>query len=377
MSHQLLGRVVFQAKSALLLLPGERSSERSHSVSTLSVASAATDGELSDDSRSLDANRSGEDYKPEVRNAMIDREMGELSDLFAPDEFILSSILEQEDSGTRGADKYVVLDVSGTLETSAVPTPAPVATPETPHAQGSASPGCRSSAANGGVPKETTPAPAPAPDLKPLNTAISPAHVQTNVPVTPSSALGRVHVASCAHGAHPSGGAWPTTGSTPGQDGHDCRCGRAPCFPSASGVGHPVQPMATRKRPQQECVATPAAGEPCASAGIGASSPGSAPAPLQTGMTLSHVGLPRSRKRQRSLAPVLSAPRTVSYECSMCKENYQAEVSSNPWWSLFRQECPKCHRVQIPRVDAASAANSIDYIHAVCAEEGEGWESDG
>lgn len=95
------------------------------------------------------------------------------------------------------------------------------------------------------------------------------------------------------------------------------------------------------------------------------------------GMALSHLAAPRQRKRQRSLAPVLSAPRTVSYECSLCKENYEAEVASNPWWSLFRQECPKCHRSQIPRVDAASAATSVDYIHAVCAEEGEGCDSDG
>lgn len=86
----------------------------------------------------------------------------------------------------------------------------------------------------------------------------------------------------------------------------------------------------------------------------------------------------RQRKRQRSsLAPILSAPRNVKYECSLCKEGYQCSISSNPWWSLLKQECPKCHRVQIPRVDAASAAVCVDSIHAVCAEEGEGGDSDG
>ncbi|CAN0521964.1 unnamed protein product, partial [Ectocarpus sp. 8 AP-2014] len=70
-------------------------------------------------------------------------------------------------------------------------------------------------------------------------------------------------------------------------------------------------------------------------------------------------------------------PRTVSYECSLCKESYPSEIASNPWWSLFLHECPRCHRMQIPRVDAASAAVSVDYIHAVCAEEGEGCDSDG
>lgn len=86
----------------------------------------------------------------------------------------------------------------------------------------------------------------------------------------------------------------------------------------------------------------------------------------------------RQRKRQRSsLAPILSAPRNVKYECSLCKEGYQCSISSNPWWSLLKQECPKCHRMQIPRVDAASAAICVDSIHAVCAEEGEGGDSDG
>ena len=94
-------------------------------------------------------------------------------------------------------------------------------------------------------------------------------------------------------------------------------------------------------------------------------------------MAYAHQQTSRQRKRQRSLAPVLSAPRTVSYECAVCKESYQAEIASNPWWSLFRQECPRCHRLQIPRVDDTSAAVSVDYIHAVCAEEGEGCDSDG
>ncbi|CAN0565034.1 unnamed protein product [Ectocarpus sp. 12 AP-2014] len=101
------------------------------------------------------------------------------------------------------------------------------------------------------------------------------------------------------------------------------------------------------------------------------------PAPLSMVTGLPYHQSSRQRKRQRSLAPVLSAPRTVNYECSLCKESYPSEIASNPWWSLFLHECPRCHRMQIPRVDAASAAVSVDYIHAVCAEEGEGCDSDG
>ena len=109
-----------------------------------------------------------------------------------------------------------------------------------------------------------------------------------------------------------------------------------------------------------------------------ASSSSNAPlSSLVSGMSYAHHQTSRQRKRQRSLAPVLSAPRTVTYECAVCKESYQSEIASNPWWSLFRHECPRCHRMQIPRVDDTSAAVSVDYIHAVCAEEGEGCDSDG
>lgn len=101
------------------------------------------------------------------------------------------------------------------------------------------------------------------------------------------------------------------------------------------------------------------------------------PLSMMTGMPYATLQSGRQRKRQRSLTPVLSAPRTVTYECALCKESYPSEIASNPWWSLFLHECPRCHRMQIPRVDATSAAVSVDYIHAVCAEEGEGCDSDG
>jgi hypothetical protein len=44
-------------------------------------------------------------------------------------------------------------------------------------------------------------------------------------------------------------------------------------------------------------------------------------------------------------------PRTVEYVCAMYNESYPSSCDMNPWWALSSQDCPKCGKVQIPRLD--------------------------
>lgn len=41
----------------------------------------------------------------------------------------------------------------------------------------------------------------------------------------------------------------------------------------------------------------------------------------------------------------------------------------NPWWSLSSHECPKCGKVQIPKLDITAPANDIDYHPALLSQE--------
>lgn len=358
------------------------------SISTLSSASATTDGELSDDSVSVDADSSSgsprsaagcESFPAGTATATasitvvkteapstptkadspvaaakgvaaaaapaaktgIDQEMGELSELFAPDAFLQSTVLDTEmeavgSGAARAAASAMDIAIEPTATEQARPVPPPVAT-AAPTAPDTA----KASAAAG-------------------TAAVSPAVKVEYLPASPAVVSSPLPLAPAATANAGSGATAPTAPSSsaaaPVPPKQECRCGEAAC------------PSLARKRPLLDLSSTSSAG------GSGTSS--GAPLSLMTGMP--YAGLSsRQRKRQRSLAPVLSAPRTVSYECALCKESYPSEISSNPWWSLFLHECPRCHRMQIPRVDAASAAVSVDYIHAVCAEEGEGCDSDG
>ncbi|CAM9740767.1 unnamed protein product, partial [Sphacelaria rigidula] len=56
----------------------------------------------------------------------------------------------------------------------------------------------------------------------------------------------------------------------------------------------------------------------------------------------------------------LSQPREVNYQCGECGKSYSASVSGNPWWALVRQECPECHKTQIPRIDILNPTNNVD-----------------
>ncbi|CAM9536936.1 unnamed protein product [Phaeothamnion confervicola] len=91
------------------------------------------------------------------------------------------------------------------------------------------------------------------------------------------------------------------------------------------------------------------------------------------------VRVPRVRKRQRMLLPILSQPREVLYECAGCKEMYTAQIACNPWWAVFQQDCPRCLRKQVPRVDITHTTNNVDNHTAIlsaCAEEDDDSESD-
>lgn len=369
------------------------------SISTLSSASATTDGELSDDSVSVDADSepfpagaakatatasataavkmeapstptkaadaaaasvdstakrvaaaepAGVSCPPPAAKSGIDQEMGELSELFAPDAFLQSTVLDTEmeaagSSAARAAASAMDIAIEPTATESARPAHSIAA-------------GALSAAAPDGAKAAAFAAALPA-VVKAEYLPASPLPAVVSLPSPPAPAT--TAAGSSAASPTASATASATTVAEPAAPNQECRCGEAAC------------PSLARKRPLLDLSSTSSS-----SAAGGSRTSGGAPLSLMTGVP--YAGLSsRQRKRQRSLAPVLSAPRTVSYECSLCKESYPSEISSNPWWSLFLHECPRCHRMQIPRVDAASAAVSVDYIHAVCAEEGEGCDSDG
>ena len=86
------------------------------------------------------------------------------------------------------------------------------------------------------------------------------------------------------------------------------------------------------------------------------------------------VGL-KSRKRRRKRESRCGYGRShdqvsaVEYQCAECDELYAASVTLNPWWCLRREECPKCHKSQIPRIDISLPSNAIDYHPALLAHE--------
>lgn len=339
-----------QGKDSFLPFPRERSTERSASMSTLSSVSSMTDGEISDDNLSVDADCSSGAEHPGAASATIkggggggggiDQEMGELSELFAPDAFLLCTVLDTEEME---ATAEAAVSSTAAAAAAAAATPMRVE-PNTEEQVKKSDVALATSPVAVADARVATPPPPPTMVAQSRDTAAESRPEASLVPtVAPVmvkqqmvAAVGNTSAAAAAAAARPNQG---------------CRCGEPAC---------PSLITAARNKRRSE------------------HADGNASLSSITGLPYSlHHHSSRQRKRQRSLAPVLTAPRAVSYECALCKESYQAEIASNPWWSLFRQECPRCHRMQIPRVDATSAAVSVDYIHAVCAEEGEGCDSDG
>lgn len=475
-----------QGKDSFLPLQRERRVGRFPSISTLSSVSAMTDGELSDDSLAGDADSplgvakaegvegvgvgsSGADAGSSgaspanptslIIKGGIDQEMGELSELFAPDAFLLSTILDTEEmEAIAGAAETAATVTAITIDPAVkeeetereMEVKAEMKTgegggsnrevvdsnqqPAAAEAVAVAAAAAASASAAVRVPESLSPSSfAPLSPPYPASPAAVSAASATVVPAPAVSIVGvsgghgarenghtaAVAATAAASAATPAAASSLSAGavaassrgvaavSSPGlvsaaTPKQPCRCGEAAC-PSLTS-SHRKRPAADLSSSSSSSSLSSSSSSLSGLAGGGGargsvSAPGTSPvalanggangvgaslssrnAPLSSlvsGMAYAHQQTSRQRKRQRSLAPVLSAPRTVSYECAVCKESYQSEISSNPWWSLFRQECPRCHRLQIPRVDDTSAAVSVDYIHAVCAEEGEGCDSDG
>lgn len=62
-----------------------------------------------------------------------------------------------------------------------------------------------------------------------------------------------------------------------------------------------------------------------------------------------------------------SSTRTVEYICAHCSEQYTSTCEFNPWWALTQEECPKCRKTQIPRIDITAPQNIIEYHPALLA----------
>ena len=82
----------------------------------------------------------------------------------------------------------------------------------------------------------------------------------------------------------------------------------------------------------------------------------------------------RRRRRLNLIVPNPRKPRTADYICSLCSEDYQVHVDSNPWWAVYSHECPKCKQIQIPRIDISLGNNAIELDPNVIALYGEGVE---
>lgn len=85
----------------------------------------------------------------------------------------------------------------------------------------------------------------------------------------------------------------------------------------------------------------------------------------------------RRRRRLNQIVPYPRKPRQADYSCSICSEDYQCTVNENPWWAVYKHECPHCKQFQIPRIDISTASNAIELDPNVIALYGEGIEDSG
>ena len=82
----------------------------------------------------------------------------------------------------------------------------------------------------------------------------------------------------------------------------------------------------------------------------------------------------KRRKKLSALVPYPRIPRTAEYQCSNCSHNYSRIVADNPWWAVYRHDCPSCHTNQVPRIDINKEENAIELDPNVLALYGEGVE---
>jgi len=85
----------------------------------------------------------------------------------------------------------------------------------------------------------------------------------------------------------------------------------------------------------------------------------------------------RRRRRLNQIVPCPRKSRLAEFTCSVCLESYRLSVVDNPWWSVARQDCPKCLTAQTPRIDIVASVNSIEHDPNVQALYGEGLEDSG
>mmetsp|Transcript_17973 Transcript_17973/g.40836 ORF Transcript_17973/g.40836 Transcript_17973/m.40836 type:complete len:1388 (-) Transcript_17973:432-4595(-) len=85
------------------------------------------------------------------------------------------------------------------------------------------------------------------------------------------------------------------------------------------------------------------------------------------------------KKRRRKASSAICRPlsngmhpcsqRQVEFQCSLCNEAYVGAVRFNPWWALSQENCPKCNKLQIPRIDISNPINGIEYHPALIAHQ--------
>lgn len=85
----------------------------------------------------------------------------------------------------------------------------------------------------------------------------------------------------------------------------------------------------------------------------------------------------RRRRRLNQIVPNPRKPRQADYNCSICGEGYQCTVNDNPWWAVYKHECPHCKQLQVPRIDINLGSNAIELDPNVIALYGEGIEDSG
>lgn len=85
----------------------------------------------------------------------------------------------------------------------------------------------------------------------------------------------------------------------------------------------------------------------------------------------------RRRRRLNQIVPNPRKPRSADYTCSNCGEGYNMTVDANPWWAVYKHDCPHCKTAMIPRIDISQASNAIELDPNVIALYGEGIDDSG
>lgn len=80
----------------------------------------------------------------------------------------------------------------------------------------------------------------------------------------------------------------------------------------------------------------------------------------------------RRRRKLNKIVPYPRKPRPALYACSLCGMAYQCQVSENPWWAVYKHDCPHCKQAQVPRIDISVGPNAIELDPNVTALYGEG-----